>query len=77
MKFTINKIKSLFYMITLLTFSITCINEVSQFVIAQSDESLEKMQPIPPSNMTNNQTLLGNNDIIYSVKYQVSSVAQV
>ena len=63
-------------MITLLTFSITCINEVSQFVIAQSDESLEKMQPIPPSNMTNNQTLLGNNDIIYSVKYQVSSVAQ-
>jgi hypothetical protein len=77
MKFTINKIKSLFYMITLLTFSITYINEVSQFVIAQSDESLEKMQPIPPSNMTNNQTLLGNNDIIYSVKYQVSSVAQV
>ena len=64
-------------MITLLTFSITYINEVSQFVIAQSDESLEKMQPIPPSNMTNNQTLLGNNDIIYSVKYQVSSVAQV
>lgn len=77
MKFTINKIKSLFYMITLLTFSITCINEVSQFVIAQSDESLEKMQPIPPSNTTNNQTLLGNNDIIDSVKYQVSSVAQV
>jgi hypothetical protein len=77
MKFTINKIKSLFYMITLLTFSITYINEVSQFVIAQSDESLEKMQPIPPSNMTNNQTLLGNNDIIYSVKYQVLSVAQV
>ncbi|HEX2406703.1 MAG TPA: hypothetical protein VHJ38_05780 [Nitrososphaeraceae archaeon] len=76
MKFTINKIKSLFYMITLLTFSITYINEVSQFVIAQSDESLEKMQPIPPSNMTNNQTLLGNNDIIYSVKYQVLSVAQ-
>jgi hypothetical protein len=38
---------------------------------------LEKMQPIPPSNMTNNQTLLGNNDIIYSVKYQVLSVAQV
>ena len=64
-------------MITLLTFSITYINEVSQFVIAQSDESLEKMQPIPPSNMTNNQTLLGNNDIIYSVKYQVLSVAQV
>ena len=64
-------------MITLLTFSITYINEVSQFIIAQSDESLEKMQPIPPSNMTNNQTLLGNNDIIYSVKYQVLSVAQV
>ena len=77
MKFTINKIKSLFYIMTLLTFSITYIDEISQFVIAQSDESLEKMQPIPPSNMTNNQTLLGNNDIIYSVKYQVSSVAQV
>jgi hypothetical protein len=29
------------------------------------------------SNTTNNQTLLGNNDIIDSVKYQVSSVAQV
>jgi hypothetical protein len=32
-----------------------------QFVIAQSDESLEKMKPIPPSNTTNNQTLLAYN----------------
>ena len=64
MKFTINKIKSFLYIMTVLTFSITYINEVSQFVIAQSDESLEKMQPIPPSNTTNNQTLLATKVII-------------
>jgi hypothetical protein len=68
MKISKKNIKSIFYIITIFTFSITYINEVNEFVIAQSDESLEKMQPIPPSNSTNNQTLLDNNDIIGLLK---------
>ena len=68
MKIYKKNIKSIFYIITIFIFSITYINEVEQFVIAQSDESLENMQPIPPSNSTNNQTLLDNNDIIGLLK---------
>lgn len=72
MKQITKKMTSIFYIIPILTFSINYINESFQFVIAQSDESLEKMQPIPPSNTTNNQTLLNHNEIMGLLKFQIS-----